>query len=458
MTIGYNRLMIEVTAGLDEYIEQNVDRWLDELASLCAIPSVSARHEGIDECASLVAELLGARGFEAEISPTAGHPVVLGRAGGADQGHTLLFYNHYDVQPPEPLELWESPPFELARRDGAVYARGAKDDKGEFVARLAAVDAVKAVTGGYPCNLLWLAEGEEESGSPSLPAWVAANRDRLRCDAAVWEEGGTELDGTPQVRLGARGLVYVELRVRTLNRDAHSGSANLLPNAAWRLLWALASLKEPDGKVLIDGFYDAVRPPTPKEEELLKALPDRAGEYREEFGLAHLLVEPEPVDRAFFAPTCNLAGFGSGYQGPGSKTVIPAEAIAKLDFRLVPDQDPQDILRKLRRHLKDHGFEDVEVDALGSEPPGITDPDAPVVRLTAEIAEEVYGKAPRIAPLTGGTTPMFLFTQVGVPVIAPGVGWGAANRAHSPNEFMRIEDFKKAVRHLARLVLRFPET
>ena len=456
--IGYNRGMIEVTTSVDQYIEENIDRWLDELARLCAIPSVSARHEGIDECAALVAELLGARGFEAEISPTAGHPVVYGSAAGEDSGHTLLFYNHYDVQPPEPLELWESPPFELSRRDGAVFARGSKDDKGEFIARLAAVDAVKAVTGSYPCNLLWLAEGEEESGSINLPAWVAANRERLRCDAAVWEEGGIDADGSPSIQLGARGLVYVELRARTINRDAHSGSANLLPNAAWRLLWAIASLKGPDGRILINGFYDAVRPPTANEEALFDRLPDRAQQYRDEYGLEHLLAEPRPVDRAFFEPTCNLAGFGAGYQGEGSKTVIPAEAMAKLDFRLVPDQDPQDILAKLRRHLKDHGFEDIQVVELGAEPPGITNPEAPVVKLTAAIAEEVYGKAPIISPLTGGTTPMFLFTQVGVPVIAPGVGFGGANRAHSPNEFMRIEDFKNAVRHLARLVLRFPET
>ncbi|HEX6489664.1 MAG TPA: M20/M25/M40 family metallo-hydrolase [Candidatus Dormibacteraeota bacterium] len=449
---------IETKNKVDAYIDENIDRWLDELARLCAIPSVSARHEGIDECAALVQELLRARGFDAEISPTAGHPVVVARAEGADPSHTLLFYNHYDVQPPEPLELWETPPFELSRRNGSVYARGAKDDKGEFIARLAAVDTVKAITGSYPCNLLWLAEGEEESGSVNLPRWVAENRERLRCDAAVWEEGGIESDGSPIIRLGARGLLYVELRVKTISRDAHSGGANLLPNAAWRLIWAISSLKDPDGRIQVDGFYDAVRPPTAREDQLLAEFPDRAAEYREEFGLERLLTEPSPIDRAFFEPTCNVAGFGSGYQGEGTKTVIPSEAVAKIDFRLVPNQDPADILRKLRKHLDSHGFEDVEVIELAGEPPGITDPDAPVVKLTAEIAEEVYGRPPQITPLGGGTTPMFLFTQAGVPVIAPGVGFGAANRAHSPNEFMRIEDFRRAVQHLARLVLRFPET
>ena len=448
----------QLTARIDEYIDAHLDGWLDELAALCAIPSVSARHEGVEECSQLVADLLRKRGFDAEVHSTPGHPIVSAEADGANQDRALLFYNHYDVQPPEPLELWDSPPFELTRRDGAVYARGAKDDKGEFIARLAAIDAVSAVTGGNPCRLLWLAEGEEEIGSINLPRWVAENRDRLNCQAAVWEEGGIELDGTPIVRLGARGLLYVELRVATISRDAHSGGANLLPNAAWRLIWALSSLKGAEERILIDGFYDAVRPPTAAEEAMLETLPDRSSEYRDEYGLEALLTDVKPVDRAYFEPTCNVDGIGAGYQGEGSKTVIPARASAKVDFRLVPDQDPQDILRKLRRHLDAHGFGDIEIEDLGSEPPGVTDADAAVVALTAEIGEEVYGKPARVIPLTGGTTPMFLFTQVGVPVIAPGVGWGAANRAHSPNEFMRIEDLRNAARHLARLVLRFAET
>jgi acetylornithine deacetylase/succinyl-diaminopimelate desuccinylase-like protein len=426
-----------------------------ELREICAIPSVSARHEAIQPCADKVAEMLNRRGFETEVMSTPGHPVVVGHAAGANAARTMLFYNHYDVQPPEPLDLWQSPPFELTERDGSVFARGAKDDKGELVARLAAVDALMAVNGGYPCAITWLAEGEEEVGSPHLPAWVAENRGRLKADAAIWEEGGIEEDGTPIVRLGARGLLYVDLVVHTISRDAHSGSANLLPNAAWRMVWALASIKGADERVLIPGFYDDVRPPTEREEELLRAMPDSSDEYRREFGIDHLLGGVTDVHRAFFTPTANIAGVGAGYQGEGSKTVIPARATAKMDFRLVPDQDPEDILKKLRRHLRDRGLGDVEIDVLGAERPGITDADAEVVKLTAEIARDVYGKAAQITPLTGGTTPMYLFTEQGVPVVAPGVGWGARNRAHSPNEFMRLGDFKNAVRHIARLLDHF---
>ena len=441
---------------VDAYIHEHVPQWMEELRALCAIPSVSARHESIDPCAALVADLLKKRGFEATISSVdGGHPVVLAHASGANEKKTMLFYNHYDVQPPEPLDLWDSPPFELTTRDGSVFARGSKDDKGELLARLAAIDALRAVTGAYPCNLKWLAEGEEEIGSVHLPDWVDQHVSELQTDAAIWEEGQIDEQGRPIVRLGARGLLYVDISVRTINRDAHSGAANLLPNAAWRLVWALSSIKGPDGRIRIAGFYDDVRKPTEEEEAMLGRVPDAADEMRREFGLDQLLDGVTQVERAYFTPTANIAGLGAGYQGEGAKTVLPAEARAKMDFRLVPNQDPQDILCKLRKHLADHGFGDLHLEVLGAEPPGVTDPSSPIVRLTAEVAEEVYGKPAVVYPLTGGTTPMFVFTTRGVPVVNPGVGWGSRNRAHSPNEFMRLVDFENAARHIARLLARF---
>jgi acetylornithine deacetylase/succinyl-diaminopimelate desuccinylase-like protein len=445
--------------AVDKYIHDHIRDWMVELNALCAVPSVSARHEAIEPCAAKVADLLSRRGFKTEVtSVDGGHPVVLGHASGSGSARTMLFYNHYDVQPPEPLPLWESPPFELTERDGAVYARGSKDDKGELVARLAAIDALKAITGRYPCELTWLVEGEEEIGSPHLPAWMEKHLAEVQADAAIWEEGQVDEEGRPIIRLGARGLLYVELSVRTIARDAHSGSANLLPNAAWRMAWALASIKGPDGRIRIPGFYDAVRMPTAAEEAMLSKLPDTAENIRREFGLEQLLDGVKDVERAYFTPTANIAGIGAGYQGEGSKTVIPSQATAKMDFRLVPDQDPMDILEKLRKHFSAGGFDDVSIEVLGAQPPGLTDPDAPVVRLTAEVANEVYGKPALIVPLTGGTTPMYLFTSRGVPVVSPGVGWGSRNRAHSPNEFMRLVDFENAARHIARLLTRFAAT
>ena len=423
------------------------------------MPSVSARHEAIEPCAELVASMLGRRGFDAEVSPTDGHPIVLAHADGANRKRDLLFYNHYDVQPPEPLELWESPPFDLTQRDGAVFARGSKDDKGEFVARLASLDALAKAGGGYPCRLTWLAEGEEEVGSPHLPEWVDQHRKDLAVDGAIWEEGGIDAQGHPLITLGVRGLLYVELRVQTISRDAHSGQANLLPNAVWRLVWALASLKGVDERINISGFYDAVRHPSPVERDLLAKLPSQEENIKKEYGIDRLLLDRRGIDvvAATFDPTCNIAGIGGGYQGPGSKTVIPSRATCKVDFRLVPEQDPYDIETKLRRHLDKEGFEDVEIDVLGAERPGLTKPDADLVHWMAETGEAVYGKQAMITPLSGGTTPTFLFTEHGVPVVAPGVGWGNFNRAHSPNEFMRLQDFENAIRHLARLTVRFAE-
>lgn len=442
---------------VDAYVDAHIDRWIRELSGLCRQPSISARHEGIEECAALVAGLLAARGFTADILPTdGGHPVVLAHASGANAGRTLLCYNHYDVQPPEPLELWRTPPFEPDLRDGSLYARGAKDDKGELIARLAALDALKQTDGAYPCNITFLVEGEEEIGSPHLPGWVRGHRDRLRVDGAIWEEGGIDAQGHPVISLGVRGLLYVELSVGTLAMDAHSGGANLLPNAAWRLTWALASLKDVQERVTIGGFYDTVRPLSARQKEYLAHLPSQEDTIKDLYGLDRLLLDRAGPDvpAAPFEPTCNIAGLTSGYQGEGSKTIVPARASAKVDFRLVPDQRPEDVLRQLRDHFDAGGFTDVRIEALGMGQPALVDPDAPLVRITAETAEEVYSLPPRVIPLSGGTTPMSLFTGEGIPVVAPGVGYWA-NRAHSPNEHVRLEDFSRAVKHLARVMSRF---
>jgi acetylornithine deacetylase/succinyl-diaminopimelate desuccinylase-like protein len=220
---------------IDDYLQLNLSGYIDETVELCAQPSVSARKEGVLECAGMVAQILERHGFRVHSIPTAGSPVIVGRADGQSE-RRLLFYNHYDVQPPEPFELWTTPPFEPTVRDGALYARGAKDDKGEFIARLAAVDAVRAAHGGeLPCGVTFVVEGEEENGSPHIAQFVQEHLDLLQCDGAIWEEGGINPEGHPILVLGARGALVVELAVQTMKRDAHSGGAHILPNAAWRL-------------------------------------------------------------------------------------------------------------------------------------------------------------------------------------------------------------------------------
>ncbi len=443
---------------VDRYIADHLEESLADLERLARIPSVSAKGEGIAEAAECVADLLRDAGFEAQVMPTSGHPVVYADAPAAGKGsRTLICYNHYDVQPPEPLELWVSPPFEPTRRDGRLYARGISDDKGQLVSRIAAIRAVRGVTGGLPARVKFLVEGEEEISSPSLEPFVEQQRDLLAADACVWEFGGVDHEGRPEVVLGLRGICYVEFHVRTLSRDAHSGEAHNLPNAAWRLIWALNCIKGPDERIRIPGFYDSANPPTESDLRLLDAMLSNEEYTRETYGVREFVGghTGDGYKRAVYNPTANVAGFGSGWQSKGSKTVTPAEAMAKMDFRLVPGQDPQDVLAKLRAHLDEQGFGDVEVTYLGGERAGTTAPEEPFVRLTVQTAEEVYGKPAVVKPLIGGSGPMHAFREyLGTPIVTLGCG-DPESRAHSPNESIAIENFALATRHMAHLLLAY---
>jgi acetylornithine deacetylase/succinyl-diaminopimelate desuccinylase-like protein len=454
---------------VDRYITDHLEESLADLERLVRIPSVSAKGEAIAEAAECVANLLRDAGFEAQVLPTAGHPVVYAdsaasrasvSAGDEGMGRTLICYNHYDVQPPEPLDLWVSPPFEPAHRDGRLYARGVSDDKGQLVSRIAALRAVRAVSGGrLPVRVKFLVEGEEEISSPHLEPFVEAHRGLLAADACVWEFGGVDHDGRPEVVLGLRGICYVELRVRTLSRDAHSGDAHNLPNAAWRLIWALNSIKGPDERIRIPGFYDTAAPPTESDLRLLDAMPSNEQHTRQMYGVRAFVGghTGERYKSAVSSPTANVAGFGSGWRGAGAKTVTPAEAMAKMDFRLVPGQDPQDVFARLREHLDAQGFGDVEVTYLGGERAGTTPPEDPFVRLTVQTAEAVYGKPAVVKPLIGGSGPMHAFREyLGTPIVTLGCG-DPDSRAHSPNESIAIEHFARATRHMAHLLLAYGE-
>lgn len=440
--------------GIDGFLREKLDRYIAETARLCEQPSVSAKDEGLPECAELVGQTLREHGLAVERFATAGAPVVVGRLVGKSQ-RTLLFYNHYDVQPPEPLELWTTPPYEPTVRDGALYARGAKDDKGELVARLAAVDAVRAAHGGtLPCGVLFVVEGQEEIGSPHIARFVREHLNDLKCHGAIWEEGGVDADGRPGMVLGVRGVLSVELAVETMRRDAHSGGAHALPNAAWRLLRALASLKGPDERIRIPGFYDRAHAPSPRDLEFYAALPDYEPYMRETFGVKTFVrgLTGKHLSEAAFDPTCNIQGITTGYQGPGSKTVIPARASAKLDFRLVPDQDPEDIFARLKSHLTSEGFDDVTATWHGAMWPAKGNADDPLVALTVRTGGDVYGRPSLLHPMSGGSSPVYAFAgPLGISVVSAGVGY-ADNRAHSPNEHVRLTDFLSGARHVARIL------
>jgi acetylornithine deacetylase/succinyl-diaminopimelate desuccinylase-like protein len=445
---------------IDEFLQANLDHYLAELSELCAQPSISARTEGIQECAALVGRLLARHGLQVERLETPGNPVMVGRAAGRS-ARTLLCYNHYDVQPPEPLELWTTPAFEPTIRDGALFARGAADDKGEFIARLAALDAVRAAHGGeLPCNLLFVVEGEEEIGSPTMAQFVLDHREQLACDGSIWEGGGIGPDGAPEMVLGARGILAVELRVRTMSHDAHSGGGHIFPSAAWRLVRALATLKGEDERIRIPGFYDQARAPSEMELALLDKAPTFEAVMREIFDVQQFVLgrTGAALNRAVFQPTCNIQGINTGYQGEGDKTIVPAEASAKLDFRLVPDMDPDDILAKLRAHLDAQGFSDVVIHSYGGMKPFTATPDNPLVQLTLSTGQEVYGLPTQVTPISGGSTPIYAFSGPlgGIPVVFAGVGYWD-NRIHAPNEHVRIQDFLNGARHVARIIDGFGE-
>jgi len=432
------------------------------LVRLCRQPSVSAQKLGYPEATDLVAAQLREAGLAVSVLPTEGDfPVVYGQLRGRSN-RTLLFYNHYDVQPPEPLDLWTSPPFEPRIANDHLYARGAADNKGDIVARLAAVQAVRRVYGTLPVTLRWIIEGEEEIGSPHLPAFVEAHRNLLTADGCIWEGHEVDWQGRPHIVLGAKGLLYVRLEAHGASRDVHSSYATVVPNPAWRLIWALNTLKDTDERVLVEGFYDAVRPPSEADQDALSRLPLEDQAARDSLGRPASVRGVSGVDyyhRHLFEPTCNIAGLESGYTGPGAKTVLPSLAYAKLDFRLVPDQDPDDILAKLRRHLDRHGFSDVAVSAaMGGEKPARTPADSAFIALLADCARRVYEAEAVLVPTMAGTGPMHSFTDtLGLPVAGAGVAYPDC-RMHAPDENIRLPDLAKGIKLMALLLVRMGET
>lgn len=441
-----------MTDKIETYLETHPGEAQALVEQLCSQPSVAAQNLGLQETAGMVQSLLDDAGFDTQLLRAEGAPsAVYGEQRGRSP-FTLLLYNHYDVQPPDPLELWESPPFEPTVRDGKLFARGVCDNKGELAARLAAVRTLLAVDGELPITIRWIVEGEEEVGSPHFAAIAEQYADLLQADGCLWEGDGFDVEDRPNITLGTKGMLYVQYEVRGAGIDAHSGAAPILPSAAWRLVQALSSLRTPEGQVRIPGFYDAVRAPTEAELEALANQTDMEAQWREAFqvdqfvdGLAGVALRR----RLAFTPTSNIAGLLSGYTEEGVKTVLPSRAMAKMDFRLVPDQDPDDILDKLQAHLEAEGYEDIQVTKLGGAEPVVTPIEHPFVQRILNISESFAGKPPSISPLVGGTLPLLgaLRRFVGVPGLsAPGNPSYWASRAHAPNEHIRLSDLARAVR------------
>ena len=445
-------------ADFDAFVRAREREYIDELKVLIRQPTVSAQGIGIPETARIVLDRTKKRGgIAAEaLSVDGGPPTIVGETGRGDR--TLLIYNHYDVQPPDPLDEWETPPFEPTERDGYLYGRGVSDNKGNLLARLQAIEAYRATLGELPLRIRVLYEGEEESGSTHLAAFVARHGERLRADGCVWEAGYKDAAGRPTISCGLKGIAYIELRARGAKKDAHSSLGTIVPNAAWRLVWALATLKNEADEITIDGFMDAVRPPTAAERALLEGLPfDEEGMLRIH-GISRFvrgLHGYELKKKHFLEPTCTICGMVSGYTGAGSKTVLPAVATAKIDFRLVADLTPEKVTALLRAHLDRRGFEDIEVVPGHGERPSRWPTDSIAARAAVDACRNAYGSEPVVYPLLAGSGPMAqVCDTLGIPVAGFGSG-NAASASHAPNENIAVVDYLDHIRAFGRFLHAF---
>lgn len=430
------------------HIDRRRDEYLDRLIDYVRRPSISAHGLGIAETAEYIARVLDGVGMGARVLPTAGWPMVYGQRCEVAGAPTVLLYGHYDVQPPEPLEAWLSPPFEPTIRDGRIYGRGVGDNKGQHLAQILALEALLACRGGLPCNVKFLLEGEEEVGSPQIASFVRDNRELLHADLVITADGPVHASGRSCVEFGVRGVLSFELRARGANSDLHSGNfGGVAPNPIWTLVHLLATMKAPDGTITIDGFYDNVQPPTELERAALASLPIDLPALMAGLGLTRLDA-PEGrgyAERLCLWPTLTINGLHGGYGGPGSKTVLPAEAAAKCDIRLVEAQTGEEIYAKVLAHVARHAPE-VEVIWQGAMDPSKTPLDSPFAAPIIAGIAQAQGEAPLLVPAMGGSLPEYVWTKtLGVPsFVVPYANADEGN--HGPNENLEVERFISGIK------------
>ena len=449
-------------------LERERERHLDELKQYLRIPSIStdpAHKADVERCADWLVARMQAAGLATEKIATAGHPLVYAEWNGAGEGKpTVLFYGHYDVQPPDPLDEWRHPPFEPTLEGEQLVARGSTDDKGQSYAHVKAVEAVLAERGRLPVNVKFIVEGEEESGGAAIESFVrGAGREKLACDVVVVSDTAMWAPGEPAVTYGLKGLAYFELRVVGPNRDLHSGVyGGGVANPANALATIVASLRDPvTGRIAVDGFYDDVRPLADWERREFAALALDEAEVRGDLAVPELPGETgySYLERTWARPTCDVNGLWSGYQGPGAKTVLPAKAGCKVSFRLVADQTPERIAELVRAHVArvtPPGVR-VEVDYLHGAAPVTVDATGAFAQAALDALEEVWGHRP-VRIRTGGSIPIVgsFADALGAPVLLLGFGL-EEDRLHSPNEKFDVPNYFQGIRTIARLLDRLDE-
>ena len=430
-----------IQAAID-HARAHRDDDLKDLFTLLAQPSISAQNVGVQECADLEEALLNDAGFATRRLDAPGHPVIYGEWLNAPGKPTILFYGHYDVQPADPLELWESEPFTPTIRDGRIYCRGVADNKAQHFSHIAAARHWLRANGSLPCNVKIMLEGEEEVGSPHLDTVVAAHKDLLAADFVYTSDGPVTDARYPEIVFGVRGLLYVELHASGANRDLHSGHwGGVAPNPILALSRLLHTMIDDQNRVLIAGFYDSVRQPTLGAKAALDALPFDTAQTIAGIGLTAMVppAERSYAERVMFQPTLNIAGITGGYSGPGSKTVLPAKASMKIDMRLVPDQTPDEVWEKIKAHVETSG-NGIEIKRLdGGMLPSFTPVEHPLADVVRAAVAAGFGTEPISVPSAGGSLPDSVWTQtLGLPSFL--VPYGAPEQAnHSPNESYRLD-------------------
>jgi acetylornithine deacetylase/succinyl-diaminopimelate desuccinylase-like protein len=444
---------VTAAAALHGQVERNRHRYVAMLRKFCRIPSVSG--QAVGEAVEFLTSLLRELGAEVALRETAGAPpLIVGTIRGAS-ARTLLLYNHYDVVPAEPLDAWTHPPFGAEIVDGRLIARGASDNKGELAARLCAVDAWRAALGGtLPLTIKFVIDGEEELGSPHLRDLVLANRDLLHADGALGEGGGRDDLGRPTISLGCRGRILFEMERTGARQTFHSSLTSVVPNPAWEIVWAFASMKGPDERVTIAGFYDDAVRPSAAELRLLDDLRFDDEGLKRRLGLPSLTLNVrgrDAIKRLLFDPTLEVSGLGAGRTFDGSRG-MPRRAVGVVRFGLVPDQDPGKMEGLLRRHLDAHGFPEITLRQLSERYPGKVPLNHPMVEAIVKAGGDFYRTPPAIYPVAPwiGAPYHELAEPLGIPLINAGMG-SAESQFHAPDEGLRVDDYCAGVEFTARL-------
>jgi acetylornithine deacetylase/succinyl-diaminopimelate desuccinylase-like protein len=446
---------------VQEIIATHGPAFLAELGEFLRFPSVNGNQQGLHDAAGWVANRLTALGCQVRLLPTGPTTpdVVFGEVGDGPQ--SILSYTHYDVQPVEPLELWESPPFEASLRNGKLYGRGSCDDKGDVMARIHAVEVYRLAYGELPLRLKFFVEGEEEIGSPHLAPLATQYADLLRAGGVLWEGGEFDEQNRYTFYCGVKGICFVELRVQGAARDLHSAYAAYVPNPAWRLVHALNTLKDEQDRITIDGLMDYVRAPSAADLAYIARIPFAGDQIKANWGIRAFINDcddREALTRFLTSPTCTICGLVSGWTGEGTKTVLPSVACGKIDFRLVPDLTPQLVTKLLRAHLDRRGFTDVEIASSDGTMAARSDLNAPVVQTAIATARQIYGHEPVVYPSHGGSGPMYSLVQgLGMDGIMAGVGYVGSD-IHSPNEHIRVDDYFRHIAFLVEFMRRFAQT